>query len=300
VMMEASRDTLDGPVCVINDSDDEVSQTERARNKRRLATNREPQRKKPRREDGEQPRDLIDLTGENEEREDIRTFNTDSNPTSLGGVTQPHFHRALPLGFGGIPRVPIIHLFQHITGAPWNMNHLVDPGHFQENDPVTFEDLSGGYWGRRRKQLAKEERRKGKKFSILNLVDDSESEPDSNEVRSLSTKDMGKHINIPTTTTTTTTMKNGTDFSCEDTQNCNNKKKIELDANDPAHLQSELGNILRQVKCTICLSPLDDLTASVCGHVFCEGCIMQAIKVQGKCPICRRPLTERSIHPLFL
>jgi hypothetical protein len=52
--------------------------------------------------------------------------------------------------------------------------------------------------------------------------------------------------------------------------------------------------------CPICLSPISDITAAVCGHVFCEECILQAIHHQGKCPKCRRVLTAKDIHPLFL
>eukprot|EP01123_Difflugia_compressa_P010940 TRINITY_DN4140_c0_g1_i1.p1 TRINITY_DN4140_c0_g1~~TRINITY_DN4140_c0_g1_i1.p1 ORF type:complete len:183 (+),score=36.52 TRINITY_DN4140_c0_g1_i1:29-577(+) len=62
----------------------------------------------------------------------------------------------------------------------------------------------------------------------------------------------------------------------------------------------EMSAAFKTVKCTVCLGFIEDITASVCGHIFCEGCIMQSIKVQGKCPVCRRPLTERSIHPLFV
>jgi len=52
--------------------------------------------------------------------------------------------------------------------------------------------------------------------------------------------------------------------------------------------------------CVVCLSPITDVSAAICGHVFCEGCLLQSIRSQGKCPTCRRPLTENDIHPLFI
>jgi len=298
------RDTLvNSPVCVIHDSDDEGSQAERSNKRPRPLNASDPINKRQRREGTEPPRDMIDLTGDEEER---RAFAYTDHPTSLSGPPPPtSFPRNL--GFGGLPRVPIIHLFQHLAAAPWN-HHLNDhSGRFRDNDPVPFDDLTGGYWARRRKKQAKESRRKSKKLNILNLIDDSEeSEMDSHSLshshnyRSNLDKFSHNHSTTATTTTTTTTTTdngNGRLESDSTLQDGHTKKKTETDPNIQI---SELGNLLRKVKCTICLSPLEDLTASVCGHIFCEGCIMQAIKSQGKCPICRRPLTERSIHPLFL
>jgi hypothetical protein len=53
-------------------------------------------------------------------------------------------------------------------------------------------------------------------------------------------------------------------------------------------------------KCAICLSFADEdtlLSATNCGHVFCEECIKGAVKSAGKCPICRKSLKAKSsIH----
>jgi len=200
----------------------------------------------------------------------------------------PVYPRPLHLGFGGLPRVPFIHLFQHFAGGHWNPP--LDPGNYREHESDTFEDLSGGYWARRRKKQERAERNKRKKSKSVNLVDDSEESTDAHTKQSTgNTKQCRSKYSTTTTTTSTTKDSEKLDKT---------KNNNDTEANDPQ--QTELGQLLRQVKCTICLSPLEDLTASVCGHVFCEGCIMQAIKAQGKCPICRRPLTERSIHPLFI
>ncbi|ERM97948.1 E3 ubiquitin-protein ligase RNF4 [Amborella trichopoda] len=52
--------------------------------------------------------------------------------------------------------------------------------------------------------------------------------------------------------------------------------------------------------CPICINTISEETTTVCGHIFCMGCIKTAIKAQGKCPTCRRKLTARSIHRIFL
>ncbi|KAI8825256.1 uncharacterized protein EV422DRAFT_518088 [Fimicolochytrium jonesii] len=49
------------------------------------------------------------------------------------------------------------------------------------------------------------------------------------------------------------------------------------------------------LKCAICLDSLTDdpntkLSATICGHVFCEDCIKDAVRVHKKCPICRKDL----------
>ena len=53
------------------------------------------------------------------------------------------------------------------------------------------------------------------------------------------------------------------------------------------------------LKCAICLDVLEDITSTVCGHIFCAGCIRQAIRANGKCPLCQRRLHLKDTHPLF-
>mmetsp|Transcript_11267 Transcript_11267/g.31955 ORF Transcript_11267/g.31955 Transcript_11267/m.31955 type:complete len:181 (+) Transcript_11267:684-1226(+) len=54
------------------------------------------------------------------------------------------------------------------------------------------------------------------------------------------------------------------------------------------------------IKCPVCLDPIQVMTSTICGHVFCDACIRAAIKVQKRCPTCRKPLTARSLHRIFL
>lgn len=62
---------------------------------------------------------------------------------------------------------------------------------------------------------------------------------------------------------------------------------------------ASVADLAKDLKCAICLGAIENITATVCGHIFCEGCILPAIEIQRKCPICRTPLTKKSIHPLF-
>ncbi|RWS08056.1 E3 ubiquitin-protein ligase RNF4-like protein [Dinothrombium tinctorium] len=40
--------------------------------------------------------------------------------------------------------------------------------------------------------------------------------------------------------------------------------------------------------------------STICGHLFCENCIRTSIRTKKECPTCRRRLTARGIHPIFI
>jgi hypothetical protein len=60
--------------------------------------------------------------------------------------------------------------------------------------------------------------------------------------------------------------------------------------------------------CPVCLCSLAEvkesgyyLTSTVCGHVFCEPCLMTAKKKNGRCPVCRKNIPQKNgYHRLFL
>ncbi|RUS74600.1 hypothetical protein EGW08_017642 [Elysia chlorotica] len=61
------------------------------------------------------------------------------------------------------------------------------------------------------------------------------------------------------------------------------------------------------IVCPICLDDtrqmrrnFKELKSTTCGHIFCNVCIETAIRMQHQCPTCRKRLTLRSIHPLFI
>ncbi|KAJ4818848.1 RING/U-box superfamily protein [Rhynchospora pubera] len=52
--------------------------------------------------------------------------------------------------------------------------------------------------------------------------------------------------------------------------------------------------------CPVCLSQLSEPCSTTCGHVFCQSCIKTAIQAQKKCPTCRKKLTNKGFHRLYL
>ncbi|KAL7753742.1 hypothetical protein RI367_000673 [Sorochytrium milnesiophthora] len=57
------------------------------------------------------------------------------------------------------------------------------------------------------------------------------------------------------------------------------------------------------LKCAICLSTPEKLVSTVCGHMYCEDCLTDALTrgAQGRrCPICRKPIPKKNgYHPLY-
>ncbi|XP_072027270.1 E3 ubiquitin-protein ligase RNF4-like [Amphiura filiformis] len=63
----------------------------------------------------------------------------------------------------------------------------------------------------------------------------------------------------------------------------------------------------RVITCPVCMEDErtihasgQHLTSTTCGHVFCNQCIRAAIATQHKCPTCRKRLTIKQIHQIFL
>lgn len=63
----------------------------------------------------------------------------------------------------------------------------------------------------------------------------------------------------------------------------------------------------KKICCPICLDDEETikrrkrrLMSTTCGHVFCDKCIRSAVQMQSKCPTCRKKLTLRQLHPIFL
>lgn len=55
-------------------------------------------------------------------------------------------------------------------------------------------------------------------------------------------------------------------------------------------------------RCPICLERIDaDMRpySTMCGHIFCQPCITNCIKIKKKCPLCNTKLTPKGIHPLY-
>ncbi|RWS29903.1 E3 ubiquitin-protein ligase RNF4-like isoform X1 [Leptotrombidium deliense] len=62
------------------------------------------------------------------------------------------------------------------------------------------------------------------------------------------------------------------------------------------------------IKCSVCLEDVNSieskgdrkLISTNCGHIFCETCIKETIRNTKSCPTCRKKLTQKSYHPIFL
>lgn len=53
-------------------------------------------------------------------------------------------------------------------------------------------------------------------------------------------------------------------------------------------------------RCPICFDSLQNPSVTLCGHVYCTECITTVARSTKQCPICRKKLTVKGFHPLFL
>lgn len=68
---------------------------------------------------------------------------------------------------------------------------------------------------------------------------------------------------------------------------------VELNDKNRALLQDALRLYIEsQDDCAICYDPPTDPVITHCKHVFCRSCILEALKRQPKCPLCRNKLDE--------
>ncbi|XP_059611921.1 uncharacterized protein LOC132258576 isoform X2 [Phlebotomus argentipes] len=56
------------------------------------------------------------------------------------------------------------------------------------------------------------------------------------------------------------------------------------------------------LSCVICMEDMRPRQpfSTPCGHVFCKKCITTAITTSKRCPICRKIISLKAIHPLYL
>ncbi|XP_040275140.1 E3 ubiquitin-protein ligase RNF4 isoform X1 [Bufo bufo] len=61
------------------------------------------------------------------------------------------------------------------------------------------------------------------------------------------------------------------------------------------------------VSCPICMDGYSEITQSgrlivstKCGHIFCSQCLRDALKNVTSCPTCRKKLTHKQYHPIYI
>ncbi|KAI8968288.1 hypothetical protein BDF20DRAFT_895425 [Mycotypha africana] len=55
-----------------------------------------------------------------------------------------------------------------------------------------------------------------------------------------------------------------------------------------------------ELSCTICTHTFEDPHVLNCGHSYCGGCILEWLKANKICPLCRTPVNRRPIHIIAL
>ena len=55
----------------------------------------------------------------------------------------------------------------------------------------------------------------------------------------------------------------------------------------------------REEECPICLEPKKDEVKTTCGHIFCNGCITEALKLNPECPLCRTVISIQTLKPVI-
>jgi hypothetical protein len=54
----------------------------------------------------------------------------------------------------------------------------------------------------------------------------------------------------------------------------------------------------RDKECPICFEVIGKKVKTECGHIFCRECIVAHIKINPKCPMCCREISEKSLVPI--
>jgi len=63
--------------------------------------------------------------------------------------------------------------------------------------------------------------------------------------------------------------------------------------------QQIIDSLRSRLKCSICLDVIDELTSTKCGHLFDWTCILEQIRLNKCCPICRTKLAKKDIFRVY-
>ncbi|XP_053314183.1 E3 ubiquitin-protein ligase RNF4 [Spea bombifrons] len=81
--------------------------------------------------------------------------------------------------------------------------------------------------------------------------------------------------------------------------------RVPRDAPSVDHDSSRLS--AGRISCPICMDGYTEITQSrrlivstKCGHIFCSQCLRDALKNATSCPTCRKKLTHKQYHPIYI
>ncbi|KAM6135818.1 LOW QUALITY PROTEIN: E3 ubiquitin-protein ligase RNF4-like [Phoenicopterus ruber ruber] len=83
------------------------------------------------------------------------------------------------------------------------------------------------------------------------------------------------------------------------------KRDNDVYVTDKVFLKSNLPS--GTVSCPICMDGYSEIVQSgrlivstKCGHVFCSQCLRDSLRNANSCPTCRKKLTHRQYHPIYI
>uniref|UniRef100_T1GE25 RING-type domain-containing protein n=1 Tax=Megaselia scalaris TaxID=36166 RepID=T1GE25_MEGSC len=51
--------------------------------------------------------------------------------------------------------------------------------------------------------------------------------------------------------------------------------------------------------CPVCLKSCVVPVSTLCGHIFCETCILKSLRIARKCPVCKRNMKGNAFHRIY-
>ena len=74
--------------------------------------------------------------------------------------------------------------------------------------------------------------------------------------------------------------------------------KQEFIEEDHAALHQQVSAVEAVAQCSICSGTMKQAsTVSGCGHTFCRGCIVEAVRANSCCPVCTQPVWNYEVRP---
>ncbi|XP_077992640.1 E3 ubiquitin-protein ligase RNF4-like [Glandiceps talaboti] len=150
------------------------------------------------------------------------------------------------------------------------------------DSPVVYLDSVSDSRSRHRRAMRPSQRVNQLNNSVIEFSSDDDSN-DENEIQVLPVINIGTHTRRSDTPHTASTSSESTSSS-----------------GDPMSPK-------RVITCPICMDDEKQIKANkrqlmstVCGHIFCNKCIRGAVQTQHKCPTCRKKLSMRQFHPIFI